>query len=120
MNLGKRFGSFFVKFFDELVKDGVAGLVAVDFDEKPQGFIVLDDWHGFFTKFFDAGFKDVDIDIVFAFATVVELFCGFETLFDVGFGDVQNNNGFNFVSSAGGDGHDLVFFAFPATDRREN
>ena len=88
MNLGKRFGSFFVKFFDELVKDGVAGLISVDFDEKLQGFIVLDDWQGLFAKFFDAGFKDVDIDIVFAFTAVVKFLCGFETLFDVGFGNI--------------------------------
>ena len=49
---------------------------------------MLNDGHGLFAKFENAGFKDVDIYIVFALAAVIKLFCGFEALFDVGFGNV--------------------------------
>lgn len=41
MNLGERLQSSLVKFFDDFVEDGVAGLVAVDFDEKSECFVML-------------------------------------------------------------------------------
>lgn len=47
-----------VEFVDDFIKNGVAGLVAVDGDQEIQGAVMLDDRHGFGAEFFEAGVEN--------------------------------------------------------------
>ena len=111
MNLGKRFGSFVVKFGNDFVKNIFARIIAIDFDEEAEIVVVLNDWHGLLAEFPEAVFEDIEIFIVEAVATIIQSFGGFKTPFDIGFGDIEENDGFDFVATAGGDRHNLIFFA---------
>ncbi len=120
MNLEMKLKSFSVKFFDDLVENGIAGLIAVDFDQESERAIVLNNWESFFAEFFETIMKNFQIFIISALATVIEDFSFVEAFLDVSFGNIEDNCSFNFMAGASGNGHDLVFFAIPTTDRRKN
>ena len=109
-----------VEFVNNFVKDGFTGLIAVDFDKKVEGVVMLENGDGFLVELFEAGFKSSEIFVVFALATVVKDFGFGEAFFDIGFRDVKNDGGFDFVASSGGNRHDLSFFTGPAANRRQN
>ena len=71
MNLGTKLGSFGGEFFDDLIKDVFADLVAVDFDEESESFVMLEDGKGFLAEFFEASFENSEVFVVFAIAAVV-------------------------------------------------
>ncbi len=43
-----------------------------------------------------------------------------EAALDIGFGNIENDGGFDSVAGSSGDGHNLSFFALPATNRGED
>ena len=98
----------------------LAGLVAVDFDEKFQCIVVLNDGDGLIVEFFEAGFESREILVVLTRAAVIEGLGGLKAFFGFSFADIEDNSGFDWMTGTGGDGHDLVFFAVPATDGGEN
>ncbi len=107
---------FAIEFVDDFFKDGITGLVAINFYEQAERFIMLQDWKGFFAKFLKTSLENFKIFIVSAIAAIAD-FLGFaKTVFNIGFGDIKDDGGFNVVTSAGGDRYDLIFFAVPTTD----
>ena len=60
--------------------------------------------------------ENLQIFVIGAVATIVGFPGSFEAFNDVGFGDIKNDDGLNIMTGAGGYGHDLFFFAVPATD----
>lgn len=114
---GEGFG---VEFVDDFVKNAFAELVAVDVDEEVESFVILEDGCGFGAEFLEAGLENLEVFVVKAVAAVVENFGLVEAAGDVGFGDVEDDGGFDFVAGAGGDGNDLVFLAVPAADGGED
>lgn len=71
MSLGERLGGFSVKFFDDFIKNLVAGLIAVDFDEQAEFIIVLEDGSGFLAELFEPSFESFEVFVVEAVAAVV-------------------------------------------------
>ena len=115
-----RFGGFGVKFCDDFGGDGIAGLVAIYGDEEAEVTVVSDDGEGFVAEFGEAVTKDLHVAIVGAGATVAENLGGFEARFDIGFGNVQNDDSLDVVAGGGSGKQNLVFFARPTSDRRED
>ena len=58
---------------------------------------MLEDGEGLLAEFLETGLEDNEIFVVVAVTTVVENFGGVETFFDIGFGDIKNDNSFDFV-----------------------
>lgn len=81
---------------------------------------MLKDWDGFLAEFLEAGMENVEIFVVLAFASILQDFGFFEAVLDICFANIQDDGGFDFVSSAGSYGHYLVFFTLPATDGRKD
>ena len=71
MNLGLRFDGFLVKFFDDFVCDGIARLVAINFDEKTERLVMFEDGESFFAELLKAVLKNFKILVVAAVAAVV-------------------------------------------------
>lgn len=113
-------GSFGVKFVDELVKNSFASLMSVDFDKEIEVVVIFNNRKGFFAEFLETGVESGEILVVLARAAIVDGFGGFEATFDIGFGDVEDNGGFNVVVGLSGSGDNRIFFAVPATDRRKD
>lgn len=59
-----------VEFGDEFVKDLLAGLVAVDFDEETFGLVIMKNGSGLGAEFLEAGGKNLGVLIVGAIATI--------------------------------------------------
>lgn len=81
---------------------------------------MLEDGKSFLVEFLEAGLENGEIFVVFAGAAVIENFGFLETTFNIGFGDIEDDGGFDFVAGTCGDRHDLVFFAVPAADGGKN
>ncbi len=113
-------GGSSVEFVDNFGKNIVAELVAVYFDKETKGLVMLENRESFGAEFLQAVFENLETFVVFALATVVQSLGGVKTVFNIGFGDVKQNSGFDFVTGAGGNRHDLIFFAGPTTDARED
>ena len=64
----------------------------------------------------NTGTESEDILIVFAVAAVADDFGSLPAVFDVGFGDIEENDGFDGVAGGGGGIDDGVFFAGPAAN----
>lgn len=75
---------------------------------------------GFGAKFFDAGAESGEFLVVFTVATVAESFGSVPTILDIGFGNIEEQDGFDFVARLFGGGHNGIFFAGPAADRGKN
>lgn len=120
MNLGVRLRSFGIKFFDDFVENCFTGLVAIDFDKKAKGIVMLKNWEGFVMEFFESGVEGFEIFVVGTFTAVVEDLRSVETLFDIGFTDIEDDDGFDFMTTTRSNGHDLIFFTLPAANRGKN
>lgn len=79
-----------------------------------------EDWECLGAEFCKSGTKSPDVVIVFALATIVESLGGFEAGFDIGFGNVEPDDGFDFVTSVCGGIHNGSFFAGPTADGGKN
>ncbi len=64
--------------------------------------------------------EGLKVFVIGAIATVVEDFGGVEAFLNIGFANIKDDDGFDFVTGARGDRHNLVFFTLPAADGREN
>lgn len=53
-------------------------------------------------------------------AAVLKDFGFIEAVFNISFADVENDGGFDFMATTCCNGHNLVFFTLPTTDRRED
>ncbi len=109
-----------IEFVDDFGVDGVARLVAVDVNEKAEGFVVLHDWESFGAKFFKASVESFEIFVVAAVATIAESFGGDPAILDIGLGDIQEENGFDWMSGGGSRFHDFIFFSRPAANGRKD
>lgn len=81
---------------------------------------MLENRESFGAEFLQAVFENLETFVVFALTAVVQGLGGVKTVFDIGFGDVEQNGGFDFVAGAGSNRHDLIFFAGPTADARED
>ena len=59
MNLGVTLRSFGVKFGDDFVKDRIARLVTIYFDEETEGLVMLQDGDGLLAEFLKACTEDL-------------------------------------------------------------
>lgn len=108
-----------MKFIDDFRENSVAGLISINFNEKTKRSIALEDWESFGTELLEASLENLKILVILAVAAIIENFGFMEAFFNIGFGNIENDGGFDFMTGAGGDGHDLIFFAGPAANRGE-
>ena len=63
-------GGFLVELVDNFIKDGFAGLVAIDTDEEAEVSVMEDDGKGLFAEFVETSAEGGDVLVVFAGAAV--------------------------------------------------
>lgn len=120
MSLDTRFERFGGKFVDDFGKDGVAGLVAIDADEEAEGTVVEENRESLGAEFVEAVAERLEVLVVLAGAAVTEGFGGLPAELNVGFGDIEKDDGLNLVAGFAGGCHNGVLFAGPAPDGRED
>lgn len=120
MSLDTSFESSVREFFDDFVENVVAGLVAVDADEEAEVAVVHDDWEGFLAELLEAVAEGGDVLIVLAGAAIAEHLGGLPAVLDVGFGDIEEDDGFDWVTTGLGSSYHGIFLAGPAADRGKN
>ena len=104
------------EFLDDFGENGFFGLVGVDGDEQPEVVVDADDGHGFGAEFLDTSAKNFRIAVVGAAAAVLQDLDLFPAGEDIGFGNVEQEDGFDFVTGGLGRGYDGLLFAAPAAD----